>query len=110
VKRDFRRHLSGVKLPLGERGVSVEMKQRNHVKAMILTTESGGGVLFEGNLGQIVELSMLDDSVLEMRCINGILRVDLALEELEDMALKIRSGRASGSALGSLRSTNIEMN
>ena len=82
------------------------MKQRHHIKTMMLTAESGEGVLFEGILGKIIELSMLDDRVLEMRCRNGILRVDIALEELEEMTSKIRSGRASGSKLGSITSSN----
>jgi hypothetical protein len=98
--------LSGVDVPDGERGVSIEMKQRNHVKTMMFTAETGGDVLFEGNLGHIIELSMLDDHVLEMRCLNGILRVDLALEELEAMASKTHSSRASGSKLGSVTSSN----
>jgi len=96
-------------VPTGDRGVSVEMNQRKHVKTMMFTAESGDDVLFEGNLGQLNELSMVDDRVLEVRGINGILRVDLALEELEELASKIRSGKASGSKLGSLRSSNTGM-
>ena len=96
-------------MPVGGRGVSIEMKQRKHVKTMMFTDEAGGDVLFEGILGQLIELSMVDESVLEVRSTNGILRVDLTLEELEDMVSKIRSGGASRSGLGSVTSTNIEM-
>ena len=98
--------MSGVDFPDDERGVSIEMKQRNHVKTMMFTAETGGDVLFEGNLGHIIELSMLDNHVLEMRCLNGTLRVDLALEELETMTSKIRSSIASSSKLGSITSSN----
>ena len=87
-----------------ERGVSVEMKRREHVKSMMFS-ESGYSVLFEGNLGRILDLSMADHSVLELRGENGILRVDLSLDELEDLVSRMRSGMASGSTLGSHKST-----
>lgn len=96
-------------MPGEGRGLSVEMKQRKHVKTMMFTDEVGGDVLFEGNLGQLIELSMVDESVLEVRGANGILRVDITLEELEDMVSKIRLGGASRSGLGSVISSNSEM-
>ena len=93
-------------MPSGGRGVSIEMKQRQHVKTMMFSDEGLGEVLFEGNLGQLVDLSMVDDRVMEMRGLNGTLRVDLTLEELEAMASKTHSSRASGSKLGSVISSN----
>lgn len=81
------------------------MKQHQHVKTMTFSDEGQGEVLFEGNLGQLVDITMVDDSVLEMRGLNGTLRVDLTLEELEDMTSKIRISRASRSDLGSAKST-----
>lgn len=79
------------------RGVSVEMRQRKHVKTIILSDVSWENVLFEGNLGQLVELSMVDHSVLEVRGANGVLRVDLTLKELEELSSRIRSSEASSS-------------
>ena len=75
----------------GRRGFSVEMKQREHVKTIMVSDGGLENVLFEGNLGQLLELSMSDHSVLEVRGVNGVLRVDLTLEELDDMISKIRS-------------------
>ena len=66
----------------------------------MMFSESGYSVLFEGNLGRILDISMADHSVLELRGENGILRVDLSLNELEDLVSKMRSGEASGSGLG----------
>jgi hypothetical protein len=88
-----------------ERGVSIEMKRREHVKSMMFS-ESGYNILFEGNLGKIRDLSMEDNTVLELRGDNGILRVDLSIEELESLVSKVRSGGASGSKLGSVKSSN----
>ena len=89
------------------RGLSIEMKLRKHVKSLVVSEEMWDQVLFEGNLGQILELSMVDNRVLEVRGVNGVLRVDLTLEELEEMINEIRSRETSGSKLGSTTSTNI---
>jgi len=89
------------------RGLSIEMKLRKHVKSLVVSEEMLDQVLFEGNLGQILELSMVDNRVLEVRGVNGVLRVDLTLEELEEMINEIRSRETSGSKLGSTTSTNI---
>jgi hypothetical protein len=67
------------------------MKQRKHVKTIMVSDKGWENVLFEGNLGQLLELSMIDQNVLEVRGVNGVLRVDLTIEELGDMVLKIRS-------------------
>ena len=88
-------------MPPGGRGVSVEMKQRRHVKNIMISDQSWDQVLFEGNLGQLIEISMGDGSVFEVKGINGILRVDVTLDELEDMIKRIRSFETSGSSLWS---------
>ena len=82
------------------RGLSVEMKQRKHVKNIMLSEEGRDHVLFEGNLGQLLELSMVDQRVLEVKGVNGVLRIDLALEELEEMISKLRSKCAQSSKFG----------
>ncbi|TFH16879.1 hypothetical protein E4H04_05920 [Candidatus Bathyarchaeota archaeon] len=72
------------------RGVSVEMKHQRYVKNMIVSEEERGCVLFEGNLGQLIETSMVDNSVLEVIGENGILRIDLKIGELDEL---IKSSR-----------------
>jgi len=42
-------------------------------------------VLFEGSLGELEELSMIEGAVLEVRGANGVLRIDLIEEELRKM-------------------------
>ena len=66
-------------------GVSVEMNHPRHVKNMIVSDEERGRVLFEANLGKLLETSMVDNSVLEVVGENGILRIDLNIEELENL-------------------------
>ena len=99
--------MSGLDELEAERGLSVEMKLRKHVKSLIVSNVGMEQVLFEGNLGRIQGISMLDHSVLEVRGVNGVLRVDLILEELEEMIRGVRFKESSGSRLGSVKSTNI---
>lgn len=99
--------MTAIDVPTEGRGVSVEIKQRRYIKNITISDQGWDQVLFEGNLGKLVELTIDDCSVLEVRGVNGVLRIDITLEELEEMIARIRSGQASCSKLGSLTSTNI---
>jgi hypothetical protein len=68
-----------------EHTFSVEMKSRKHVKHISMSNESHDRVLFEGILGELEELSMVEGAVLEVRGVNGVLRIDLSEEELRKM-------------------------
>jgi hypothetical protein len=68
-----------------EHTFSVEMKSRKHVKHISMSNESHDRVLFEGSLGELEELSMVEGAVLEVRGVNGVLRIDLSEEELRKM-------------------------
>ena len=68
-----------------ERGFSVEMLSKKHVKTISMSDETHDKVLFEGNLGELEELGMVEETILEIKGANGILRVDLTEEELRKM-------------------------
>ena len=68
-----------------ERGFSVEMLSKKHVKTISMSEETHDKVLFEGNLGELDELGMVEEIILEIKGANGILRVDLTEEELRKM-------------------------
>ena len=68
-----------------ERGFSVEMLSKKHVKTISMSEETHDKVLFEGNLGELEELGMVEEIILEIKGANGILRVDLTEEELRKM-------------------------
>jgi hypothetical protein len=62
---------------------SIEMKSKNHVKNISISDEAHDRVLFEGNLGELVELSLVEGEVLEIVGVNGILRVGIKIEQLQ---------------------------
>jgi hypothetical protein len=54
---------------------SVEMKSKRFVKNISISDESHDRVLFEGNLGKLLSLSLVEGDILELIGDNGVLRV-----------------------------------
>lgn len=67
---------------------SIEMKSKAHVRHISMSDESHDRVLFEGYLGTLKELSLIEGKVLEIRGENGVLRIDLLEEELRSVFSK----------------------
>jgi len=68
-----------------EHAFSIEMKSKKHVRHISLSNESHEHVLFEGSLGELEELSIVEGAVLEVKGVNGVLRIDLSEDELRKM-------------------------
>ena len=71
-----------------ERGFSAEMASKEHVRSLIVSDESQGKVLFEGNLGELQTLEMVEEIVLQVKGTNGTLRIDLEKDEFKRMLEK----------------------
>jgi len=67
------------------RGFSVEMDSKRYVKSISISNEAHERVLFEGDIGEILELAMVDGEVLEVKGANGTLRIDISEGELRMM-------------------------
>jgi hypothetical protein len=61
---------------------SVEMKCRKHVS---VSSDPHQRVFFEGALGELKELSMVEEAVLEIKRANGVLRIDIGEDDLRKM-------------------------
>jgi len=66
------------------------MESKRHVKSISISDEAHDRVLFEGNLGELLELSLVEGDVLEFVGVNGVLRVAVTEEQLQK-ALKVAS-------------------
>ena len=64
---------------------SVEMKSKEYIKTISVSDDSQEGVLIEGFLGKLEELGMVEEVILEVKGLNGTLRIDLDEEELRKM-------------------------
>jgi hypothetical protein len=71
-----------------ERGFSVEMTSKEHVRSLIVSDEFQGKVLFEGTLGELQELRMVEEIVLQVKGTKGTLRIDLEEDEFRKMLEK----------------------
>ena len=67
---------------------SVEMKSKEYIKTISMSDGAQEGVLFEGSLGELEELGMVEGVILEVKGANGTLRIDLDEGELRKMLAK----------------------
>jgi len=68
-----------------EHAFSVEIRSKEYVRHMSMSNVSHDRVLFEGYLGELIGLSMIEGAVLEIRGTNGVLRIDLSEDDLKRM-------------------------
>jgi len=79
MKAKLRRCLEVEKL---DHTFSVEMESKSHVKSISISDEAYDRVLFEGNLGELLEISFEEGNVLELVGVNGVLRVSMVEAQL----------------------------
>lgn len=68
------------------------MGSKRSLKNIKLTEAAQDSVLIEGSLGELEEVKLHEDVMLEVRGANGTLRLDVNREELE-RCLRERTGR-----------------
>lgn len=68
---------------VAEHAFSIEMKNENYVRRMSLFDGENGHVFFEGFLGELKNVSMVEGVMLEIEGLNGILKLDITKNEME---------------------------
>ena len=71
---------------------SVEMKSGQSVRKMTYLDGEDGQVLFEGWLGEIRSISMVEAVMLEITGQNGTIRLDITKQEIEKSFLSSING------------------
>jgi len=66
-----------------EHTFTVELKSKKHVNNISISDQTHDLVLFEGNLGKLLELSLAEGDVLEFVGVNGVLRIAVTIEQLK---------------------------
>ena len=61
------------------------MKSKEDIKQISFSSNGNNFVLFEGFLGKLEKVSMVEDIMLEIKGQNGILRIDLKKDELKHL-------------------------
>ena len=70
---------------------SVQLSSKKFVKNVSLSDSTKDEVLFEGFLGELESLGIIDDAVLEFKGSSGVLRIDLTRDELNRL-LSLKEG------------------
>ena len=68
-----------------EHAFSIEMKSKRYVKNISISDEAHDRVLFEGNLGKLLNISLVEGDILELIGVNGVLRISLTRKQLEEI-------------------------
>ena len=63
---------------------SIEMNSKKHVNKISINSETNDEVLFEGELGKLVRIKLIEGVLLQITGDNGILRIDVTEKELSD--------------------------
>ena len=68
----------------------VELSSKEYVRSVSISNESHDRVFFEGNLGTLLQVSIIDKQALEIIAENGVFRVDIRENVLQEV-LNIKS-------------------
>lgn len=67
--------------PTSKHSFSIEMKSKDNVK-ISMSSERDGEVIFEGYLGEIIQIELVEGIMLQISGENGIFRLDISEVEL----------------------------
>jgi hypothetical protein len=66
-----------------EHSFSIEMKSERCVRRMTFLDKDNGKVFFEGFLGELKNVVMVEGVILEIEGRNGVLKLDITRQEME---------------------------
>ena len=72
----------------GEHAFSIEMRSKEFLRHISLSDKAQDPVLIEGFLGELEEVGFVESSMLEVRGVNGVFRIDLKEGELRNLLPK----------------------
>ena len=64
------------------RRFSVELYKKEYISELVLSIEPRNTVLITGDLGKILNITLLEEMVLEFLGTNGRIRLDMTIDEL----------------------------
>jgi hypothetical protein len=88
---------------------SVEMRSKKHVRNISISDEAHDRVLFEGDLGMLMKVFLIEGISLEVVGVNGVLRLELGEDILRRVLTSPGRELSLSSELGSYTNTNKRM-
>ena len=68
---------------MAEHSFSIEMKSERWVRRMSFLDKENGKVFFEGFLGELTNMIMVEGVMLEIEGRNGVLKLDITQQEMQ---------------------------
>jgi hypothetical protein len=81
------------------------MRSKKHVRNISISDEAHDRVLFEGNLGRLMEVSVIEGGSLEVIGANGVLRLEIGEDILRRVLTSPGRELSLSSEVGSYTST-----
>ena len=69
-------------------GFSIDLVSKEYLDIVSIIDKGSKGVTIEGSLGRLQGVEFMDGSVLVVMCENGVLRVDLSLDDIRSFEKK----------------------
>jgi len=69
-------------------GFSIDLVSKEYLDIVSIIDKGSKGVTIEGSLGRLLGVEFMDGSVLVVMCENGVLRVDLSLDDIRSFQKK----------------------
>ncbi len=66
-----------------ERSFSVELKSKANLKNITLNNDAQENAFIEGTIGKLEHAEFVEDAVLEVQGIKGVLRIDISENEIK---------------------------
>ena len=79
---------------------SIEMKSKKYVKNITISDRTHDRVVFEGDLGELQSLTLVDDYVLELIGANGVLRLSVTEQQLQNTLTEKQKKQPPAPSLG----------
>ena len=78
-------------MSMGRHSFSIEMASKSHIDTISVSNEPKAEVMFEGELGGLVQIEFIEGIILQITGENGVFRIDLTEKELSHGLAKKRS-------------------
>jgi hypothetical protein len=86
----------------------VELKSKDHVRSISISDDAHDRVLFEGDLGRLLEVSIIECSAFEVVGENGVLRMEIGEDVLRRVLESPDRELSLSSEVGSYTNTNTK--
>ena len=81
------------------------MRSKTHVRSISISDRAHDRVLFEGDLGRLLEVSVIEGSSLEVIGTNGVLRLEISEDVLRRVLTSPGRELSLSSEVGSFKNT-----